>query len=192
MKSRRNTTHRPIVFFILAILILPMACTTVQVSQDYNLQTDFSQYQRFQWVAKPRDQTGDVRIDNPLLDARIRKAVEETLKNRGFAEAPAEKADFLVDYQLAVRSRLETDTYRSGIGYGYWPYWGWGGYETTVREYDEGILVIDFIDADSNELVWRGIGTRRLRQYSNPQEVTREVNETVAKILAQFPPQPST
>jgi len=180
-----------ILFGLVAGMLL-MACSTVQVSQDYKLQTDFTQYQRFRWVEKPRDRTGDVRIDNPLLDARIRRAVQETLKTRGFAEAPAGKADFFVDYQLAVRSRLETDTYRSGIGYGYWPYWGWGGYETTVREYDEGILVIDFIDADSNELVWRGIGTRRLRQYANPQEVTREVNETVDKILAQFPPQPST
>lgn len=182
----------PCFFFMLAVLILPLACTTVQVSQDYALQTDFSRYRDFQWVEKPREDAGDVRIDNPLLDARIRRAVEQTLKTKGFSAVSRESADFLVDYRLAVRSRLETDTYRTGIGHGYWPYWGWGGYETTVREYDEGILVIDFIDAASGELFWRGIGARRLRQYSDPREITREVNETVDKILAQFPPQPSS
>ncbi|HHP7233798.1 MAG TPA: DUF4136 domain-containing protein [Desulfobacterales bacterium] len=180
-------------FFLtaLAAMMLPFGCTTVQVSQDYDLQTDFSRYQDFQWVEKSRNKTGDVRIDNPLLDARIRNAVENTLKSKGFSETPRDQADFLVNYQLAVRSRLESDTYRTGVGYGYWPYWGGVGYETTVREYDEGILVIDFLDAASGELFWRGIGTRRLRQYSDPQEITREVNETVAKILAQFPPQPA-
>jgi len=50
-------------------------------------------------------------------------------------------------------------------------------------------LVIDIIAAGNGKLLWRGTGARRLSQRSGPQEITAEVNETVEKILVQFPPQ---
>ena len=49
--------------------------------------------------------------------------------------------------------------------------------------------MIDFIDAGSGNLLWRGTGVRRLRTESGPEEITQEVNEIVEKILTQFPPQ---
>jgi hypothetical protein len=42
--------------------------------------------------------------------------------------------------------------------------------------------------ASNSDLIWRGTGTRRVSQHSDPEKRTKNINETVDKILAQFPP----
>jgi hypothetical protein len=41
----------------------------------------------------------------------------------------------------------------------------------------------------SDKLVWRGISSQALPALSDSQKLTDRVNETVEKILAQFPPE---
>ena len=58
-----------------------------------------------------------------------------------------------------------------------------------MREYVEGTLVLDLVGASSQELVWRGTGSRRLRPQTTPEESDRVVRETVNEILNVYPPQ---
>ena len=103
--------------------------------------------------------------------------------------------DFYVNYHLSTEQRLDVRIMNTGYAGG--PYgrgWGgagWGGVgwtETRVDQYEEGTLVIDFLDASDRRLVWRGTGTRRLSRDLQPERVTKRVNEAVDEILAQFPP----
>ncbi len=57
-----------------------------------------------------------------------------------------------------------------------------------VRAYDQGTLLIDVTIPLGDKLVWRGISTQSLSEHSSPEESTVRINETVEKILAQFPP----
>ncbi|KPJ78555.1 MAG: hypothetical protein AMJ54_02725 [Deltaproteobacteria bacterium SG8_13] len=173
-----------------AIILLLIGCSSVTVSQDYEIGADFSKYRTFDWVSAEQPRTGDIRVDNPLLDARIRSAVEQTLISKGYRKKIDGQPDMLVAYHLAIRSRIEGDSFNSGFGYGRYPYWGGAGFETTIRTYDEGMLVIDLGDAAENRLMWRGTGTRRVTEKADPQKTTRIVNQTVAEILNQFPPRP--
>ena len=173
-----------------AIALLLFGCSSVTVSQDYEIGADFSKYRSFDWVSAQQPKTGDIRVDNPLLDARIRSAVEQTLTEKGFRKETGGRSDMHVAYHLTIRSKIEGDTFRSGVGYGRYPYWGGAGFETTIRQYDEGMLVIDIGDAAANRLIWRGTGTRRVTEKTNPEKSIRIVNQTVNEILNQFPPQP--
>ncbi len=173
--------------FLLAILL---SCSGVRVSQDYDVSVDFSEYRTFAWVSGKQPKTGDIRVDNQLLDNRIREAVDWTLIAKGFRKTTDGTSNLLVAYTLTIRSRLESDTVSTGFGYGGYPYWGGAGFETRVREYDEGMLVIDIGDAKQNKLLWRGTGTRRVTEHSDPKKTTEVINKTVAEILAQFPPMP--
>lgn len=170
------------------IVLLLLGCSTVKVSQDYDPATDFSAYRTFGWFPGSQPQTGDIRVDNPLLDERIRKAVNRELIAKGYRRVTDQTPDVYVAYHLAIRTKLEADTVHTGIGYGPYPYYGGVGYDTWVRQYDEGMLVIDIADAKANKLLWRGVGTRRVTETKNPQKSTEVVNKTVAEILAQFPP----
>ena len=101
--------------------------------------------------------------------------------------------DFYVAYELKIFKKINSSGGSSGFSFGFGSFGRSGGFGVStgnqVVEYDEIMLVIDFINTDSGDLVWRGIGTRRFWQHSKPEETTEIVNETVNKILSQFPPQ---
>ncbi len=181
---------------LLAIIFIG-GCSAVRVSQDFDTTTDFQRYRTFDWAPGPAPKSKDILMDSQFMDRRVRRAVEQTLTTKGLSQTPGEQPDLYVTYHIVVRPRIEIDSFNTGFGgYGYrYPYWGypypfWGGidYRTYVTQYDEGTLIIDFTDAGSSLLIWRGIGTRRVNQQSNPEKTTAAVNETVAEILAQYPP----
>ena len=190
----------------LLMIAVISACSGLQVNQDYDPSTDFGPYRTFAWAPEPSPGSGHVLIDSPLMDRRIRTAIERTLKSRGYPPAENGRPDFFVTYQIVVKSRIEVSTvgpafawgaypfgYR-GYPYGYrgYPYPYWGGIDSTtyVDQYDMGTLIIDFSGAETRQLFWRGIGERRLSQQSTPEKTTEMVNRTVAEILAQYPPRP--
>jgi hypothetical protein len=165
-----------------------LACASVSVSVDYDPDEDFSGYRTFTWLPVPKQPTGDYRVDNPLLDARIRRAIERNLGSRGFLKVEDRVPDFYVVYHLSIEEKLDVRT----VNRGYFDYWGYytSWPETYVTQYDEGALVIDIANAREKQLVWRGVGVRRLRGQSTPEQTTRDVDEAVDRILAKFPPQP--
>jgi hypothetical protein len=50
-------------------------------------------------------------------------------------------------------------------------------------------LYIDLIDTTTNELVWQGLGTANISHLSVERKIAR-IQEIVAKILEEFPPEP--
>jgi len=62
------------------------------------------------------------------------------------------------------------------------------GGSTYVTQYEEGTLVIDFVDMAKQELVWRGVGTGALSESPSVEERTANINNAVTQILDQFPP----
>ncbi|MBW2590916.1 MAG: DUF4136 domain-containing protein [Deltaproteobacteria bacterium] len=178
----------------LTFLTLFIGCSGIQVSQDYDVAAEFSNLKTFNWYLAKQKKTGDLRVDNPLLDSRIRKAVERSLAQKGYQKMIKGTPDFYVGYKYAILTRIGSERVSTGIGFGFGGSRSFGsvgiGTGSDVREYDEGMLVIDITDTKNGKLLWRGTGTRRVSRHSDPEKITKEVNENVDKILAQFPPQP--
>jgi hypothetical protein len=173
---------------VILLVVAWTACASVRVSVDYDPNEDFSTYRTFTWFPRPRPATGDYRVDNPLLDQRVRAAVEQTLTARGYRKLEDRAPDFYVNYHLQIDEKIDVRT----VNRGYVDRWGYyvGWPETQVTQYDEGSLVIDIADARDKQLAWRGIGVGRVRSRPTPEETTRDVQEVVAQILAKFPPEP--
>jgi hypothetical protein len=179
-------------FAVVATALVFGGCSGVRVNQDYDPATDFKSLQTYRWESKTQDKTGDLRIDNPLRDTRIRAAVAGELNQKGFTQATDRAPTFLVRYHYTLRQKIESDGAAGGIGFGIGSYGRSGGIAigtgNNVREYDEGSLTIDFVDATSQTLIWRGTGIQRHREYDDPEKASRDINTLVEKILAQFPP----
>ena len=183
-------------FRTLSLLLLAgllSACSSVQVTQDYDKQADLAALKTYAWVPEPPKETGDPRIDNPLQHERIRAAIDSTLAEKGFTQVDGADADFLVAYHIAVRSRVEYQRSSVTIGTGY--YTGRSGvgialdYPYGAREYDEGSLLIDFLAPADRKLLWRGSGVRPVSETPDPAKRDEITTDVVQRILKQFPPQ---
>jgi len=180
MKSFKN--YFLIVILITAALFL-ISCSTISVNQDYDPAYDFSKLKTFGFIPI----TSEAGIDQ-LNAQRLGDAIKSNLTAQGYTLS--ENADFGIalfftkDTKTSVQS---SGGYGYGYGYGYRGYGGMGG-STYVTQYDEGTLVIDFIDIAENKLVWRGVGTGALSESPSVEERTENINNAVAQILEQFPP----
>ena len=176
-------------FSIAFVLLFLSACTYVQVSQDYDPLTDLSHRGTWQWREAVQPPVGDLRIDNPLLDRRIRTAVANNLESRGIVHA-GDRPELYLSYHLVLERKIESDTTHASMGFGryYHPWYGGIGTETSIRQYDESRLTIDIHEVDTGRLLWRGVGTYRFRTYKTPQNAAAAMQKIVDKILLQFPP----
>jgi len=167
-------------FAFLAIFF--SGCSTISVNQDYDPAYDFSKLKTFGFIPI----TTEAGIDQLNAD-RLGEALKTNLTAKGFTLD--EKADFGIAlfFTKSTKTDIQSTGYGYGYGYGYRGYGGMGG-STYVTQYDEGTLVVDFIDMAENKLVWRGIGTGVLSDNPTVEERTANINNAVMQILDQFPP----
>ena len=178
---------------LLPTVVLLTACASgLQTTADWNPESDFTAFQTYAWAP---DGEGDASIPQ-LTDGRIRTAIEATLNGKGLREVPLAQADLAVGYQVTTADQTNYTTTSTGWGGGYGRYgpgWGGGGggvssSTTRATTYTNGTLVIGVFSGQSQEVLWHGSGTTRLRENLTPAERTENVNNVVAKILEEFPP----
>ena len=172
----------------LTLGVLAAACTSFPVDTDYNPEVDFAVLRHYVWSERDPNPSADPRVDNDLLDGRIRRAVDAALALKGYQPAGAAPADFEITYHVAVERAIDVETYIDAYPRGY--RWGAGLTQayTNVREYDVGSLVLDVLSGDSQKLIWRGSTQAEIDQAGTPEARTQRVRDAVDAILAQFPP----
>ncbi len=176
---------------VLGVLLGLAGCRSFNVQHDWDPGVDFERFGRFHWVEPPEIDGADPFADNSLLRKRVRDAVETVLEGRGFRPvATIEEADFLITFAVLLEDRLRVDSVSSGLGYGYFHRRAGFGtlYGTSnVRNYQESTLVLDVLDPQSEELVWRGWGTGIVGTRDRDRQGKR-MEEGVRAILERFPP----
>ncbi len=163
---------------LLAIMVT--GCSPISVTNDYDQSYDFSKLKTFGFIPI----SAESGIDGINAD-RLGTAIKSELTAKGYT--PSDKADFGIALYFTKKTKTDIQSYGYGYGYGY----GWRGVgvgDVTVTQYDEGTLIIDFIDMTDNKLVWRGAGTGTLADNPSAEERTARINEAVAAIISQFPP----
>jgi hypothetical protein len=190
VKMKKKYSRWVLVCFLSAIFIC--GCSSLEVSQDYQPDHDFSNLKTYAWKAEHQKKTGDMRIDSQLMDSRIRRAIEKNLLEKGFTKITGNTPDFYIVYTYSISSKIYSTPVSTGMGFGYGRYGSFGTVGirtgTEINEYDEGLLIIDFLKPDSDIVLWRGNSTRVVATHSTPEKTIEEINQTIGKMLAQFPP----
>ena len=175
---------------LVAAALVATGCSSISVRQDYDTQADFVAYKTYAWIQQPTTAVGNARAAqqmNTLLDKRIKDAVNAQLAAKGMTLV-TENPDVLVMYYTGIDNKIEVQDY--GYTYPRYGYGGWyGGGQVDVYEYNEGTLIVDLIDAKSDQLVWRGTATKVIDETASAQEREANLNEVISKLFAQYPPQ---
>jgi len=123
---------------------------------------------------------------NQLVVKRIRDAVTGKLEDKGLRISS--NPDFLIAMHGATREKLDVQDW----GYSSPRAAYWGRRDITVQQYTQGTLILDFVDAKSKEMIWREVASGAVDPDASAEQRTKRINEAVAKLLAQFPPVPSS
>jgi hypothetical protein len=169
--------------------LMPVAAGAQKVTYDYNKTADFARLRSYALEAT-------LETDNPLVAQRIKNAIARGLSQRGLRTNDADP-DVYVAPRVTQEIRQEVTAYNNGwgpgwYGYGWYGHWygydGWGTTTLEVQDVRYDTLTIDMIDARTGALLWRGTGVKQVNPNWKPDTVDKKVNETVAKILRNFPP----
>lgn len=175
-------------FLLHAILLaaLIQGCTTPQVGYDYDRSASFNRYHTYAWVSSGQEATGDRRLDSSLVDSRIRTAVNAQLRAKGYLASLDGRPDFFVTYRAGMKDMMKGAATQRYIGDR-----AHGTFTTVsdIQPYNEGTLVIDVVDANTQQLVWQAFVKAELDQSLSPEQRDARVNAVVRAMLARFPPQ---
>lgn len=176
--------------FLPALTLCLLAACAIKPPHEYDQQADFSQLQTFAWL-DPEYEREDVSVSHPVLESpllgqRVERAVTAALQEKGFRPVE-ENPDFYVTYHTAQNENERRGASYIQLGYGrYDPFFGTGVLlDMTPRSFQEGTLIIDIVDAETDQLIWRGWRDAYLTQRNFEDA---QVNETVRRILTAFPP----
>ncbi|GCC50385.1 DUF4136 domain-containing protein [Chryseotalea sanaruensis] len=171
-------------FNILLAIILVSACSPqIQVYSDSDPGYAVQNLKYFDWSQKSDiEKSKNPLYYNELNDKRIKNAILEQLTMRGYTLSEV-SPEMLIHYHIVVDDQstiVRTEPY----GYFYGPYWM--RTRTDVYSYRKGSLIIDLMDAKTNNLIWRGWATTNLTSIT-PDEAEEIINLAIFKIFRRFP-----
>lgn len=176
--------HRFLAVFLCGILTCSFTFAQ-EVRVDYDHGANFTKYHTYSW-----GQAQAAPEFSQLVQQRIVAQIEENLAKRGLKQVET-GGDLIVNYQATVKQQVQFTTFNDGGGWGSGPGWGYGYYgggisTTTETEIPIGTILVDLIDPQAKQLVFRGIATDILS--SKAEKNTKKLAKAMHKVFEKYPP----
>jgi hypothetical protein len=158
-----------------------LAETHSDYTKSYQLQSlktfAFKQQHRF---------SRDPLANNDIWANDVREALRNDLSTHGLTEATNGNPDFYVAFYVGLQDRYDIDSVGYGLPFagrgfrGAW--WGWPrGYDVWAVPYKESTVIVDVIDAHTNQLVWRGYDSDTLNMGNPDKTLTKAVDKVMSR-----------
>jgi hypothetical protein len=184
----------------LVVLVASPAAAGIKIKVEFDKTYNFGALKTYGWHP---DGAGDVKLlelmgEDPAVilkrfDPVLKSALEVEFARRGLVPAPAgSKPDFYVHYYILIGPNSESQFRGQFIG-GV-PPWGLPDFAmttTALKIFEQGTVVLDFINAARMEIIWRGIGEAELQRQRTATERDKRVRDGVVQLLKKFPVKPT-
>lgn len=175
---------------LLAALTITSPLYAASVETDYDTNADFSHLNYYRW----QEQSDNVDTMYSMLgNGNIEDALTPSLDQHLILANAQHPSDVLVRYYIRDAQQLVDDRPRVGIGMGSYNDNVGGGFSFSFplggdKLDKQAHVIIDFIDAKTHKLLWRGSLVTGMSSTST--EINqRQVQKAAAEILKKFPPQ---
>ena len=157
-----------------------LACSTMTTSVDYDHTVNWSNYKTFQVME-------GTKAPSDFTQKRIDNGITQALQAKGWN--PTTSSPQILVYPHVV---LSQEKQWNTMSMGGWGYRGWGGMgggmaTTTETNIPIGTLIVDLVDANTKEMVWRGMAQDQVKPNG---ESADTINEAMQKLFQNFPPTP--
>ena len=160
------------------------ACSSIQVSYDYDKTTDFNKYKSYAYTADALNLgVGDLNRNRMLA------AIDAEMAARGITKS--DNPDALIDLIVKAKERTEATATNTGGYYGRYGYaGGFGTTQINYNTYVDGTLFINVIDKTVEKIVWQGRGTKTIDENASPEKKESNIKYAVKSIFYNYPVKP--
>jgi hypothetical protein len=141
------------------------------------------------WTWLPHPDGRNTRPDSTLASL-IRTEIERSLDARGYRQADT-TPEFRVGWHAILAEPIHITALNAYYGYAFGRWYPGGGVAYSrgfQTEYFPGTLIMDVVDARTNDLIWRGVAREVLGEKQSQAERSVALSQAVTRLLAQFPP----
>ena len=148
-----------------------------------------TEFHTFHMLPTPRRRDGqktsgayDPMVSNSITNRALRGSVAEAFERAGYVDVEW-MPDFVVAVYASARDKLDLSDWQ--FGYSYWPHWWNTMPPHAISTYKEGTVIVDVINPETLDLLWRGSATATLGD--DPEQNTRELQKAAVAIVERFP-----
>lgn len=180
---------------LLAVVCFSGCATKPYVATDYEASYNFAALKSFTVKTAKQDTKENILI-SPFTLSHIHTLINGELAKHYQSVSETAAPDFYVTYHVVMEEKLEPSVYDETYGSGFWgrgyrypsPMFYHPAFDGGVRIYNQGSLIIDMVDAKTQQPIWRGVSEKRLSKNLSPQKQREILTSAVLEVLAQFPP----
>lgn len=151
----------------------------------FDKSTDFSKYKTYKWVSIPSSQ----KLDDLTADQLI-GTLNVELAKKDLKKSDSDKTDLYIGYQIIPVAKNKSLTHLNlGMAYGAPAGGSSGSATTTTTIVHSGQLILDMYDANTKQMVWRGMVSDAIDANAKPDKKQKQMDKAVEKLLKDYPPQ---
>lgn len=158
----------------MAIALLSAPLFADEKDIDFDQQSDFSKFQTFT-IRQGQITAKSPELNSPLVRKKIEDSIRAQLIAKGLHEA--NRPDLVVNFRFGAANKRQVESFPAGR-------WGRGRRLETFR-FTEGTLVVNLMDTEGRELVWRGIYRD---DESSAAKISNKLPDDIKKLFSDYPP----
>lgn len=148
-------------------------------------EADLSAYSTYEWSTGQEANSGHPLAEGSELDRRLQAIARGMLADRGLAPATSGEPDLRLRCFAIVKEMLDIGGVKRDMGGGVT--WVGDVGALGVTAYRQGTLIIELVDAGSEDRLWAGWASDAVPAVPDPEKVAKKAEKALRKILKQLP-----
>lgn len=166
-----------------------------EIRADYDHSVNFSAYKTFGFVSPPGTEVDGYPAE---ITQNIKAAVQREMEARGYRLAESHP-DILVNFSAALAKKTKNDEL-SNQAVGYYGYrkgakvpvykttWSSYKFDQQTKDYVEGTLNVELVDAEKSQLVWEGVAVGEVKDINKKISETKpKIDQAIKEIFTKYP-----
>ena len=171
-------------------------CATIATTVAYDASANIANLKSYSWTTESKQSTGEPLLDDPSLHSVIQSAIDQELGGKNYQKESSD-GDFLILYSALLEGKEEIITQEEYEDYPLVYGWNMGyvpherledGTRTYIRQYQEGTLIIDILEPETDRLIWRGSAIADIQRTASLAKRRERAQKAVHNILESLPP----
>jgi len=159
----------------LCLILLSAPLQADDKDTEFDPTTDFSKFKTFT-IRQEQIEAKAPELNSSLVKKKIEESIRMQLLAKGLTEVQT-RPDLVVNFRFGAADKRQVETFPTGR-------WGRGRRREAFR-FTEGTLVVNLMDTEGRDLVWRGIYRD---DESNPGKISNKLPDDIKKLFSDFPP----